>query len=395
MAVYTLRRVLFMVPLILVISIIIFGMVQLQPGDPIDQLVQGNPDITAQDIENLRKAFGLDQPWYVQYGKWLGRALQLDFGPSRTYNIPAAEFVVQQKLGNTLTLSGAAFLLALFIGIPLGIYVAVRQYSVADYLTTFLSFVGFSTPVFWLGIMLLILFSVTLQWLPAGGTGTEGVTPNQPTAETFTASGQVREIRIERGSRIVVVGIYDSVTGQDVARDFPVPAGAQLNLQAGDYVQEGQPIGTTATLSGWIVYLLDKLKYLILPAFTLSIIQMARWTRFMRASLLEVINQDFIRTARSKGLTERVVIYKHALRNAVIPIITLIGLTIPNLIGGAVLTETVFNWPGMGRALLASIVEKDYNVAMVILLMLSLITLISNLLADLAYGLVDPRIRYS
>jgi peptide/nickel transport system permease protein len=331
----------------------------------------------------------------VQYGKWLGRALHLDFGPSRTYNIPAAEFVVQQKLGNTLTLSGAAFLLALFIGIPLGIYVAVRQYSVADYLTTFLSFVGFSTPVFWLGIMLLILFSVTLQWLPAGGTGTEGVTPNQPTAETFTASGQVREIRIERGSRIVAVGIYDSVTGQDVARDFPVPAEAQLNIQVGDYVQEGQPIGTTATLSGWIVYLLDKLKYLILPAFTLSIIQMARWTRFMRASLLEVINQDFIRTARSKGLTERVVIYKHALRNAVIPIITLIGLTIPNLIGGAVLTETVFNWPGMGRALLASIVEKDYNVAMVILLMLSLITLISNLLADLAYGLVDPRIRYS
>jgi peptide/nickel transport system permease protein len=395
MAVYTLRRVLFMVPLIFVISIIIFGMVQLQPGDPIDQLVQGNPDITAQDIENLRKAFGLDQPWYVQYGKWLGRALHLDFGPSRTYNIPAAEFVVQQKLGNTLTLSGAAFLLALFIGIPLGIYVAVRQYSVADYLTTFLSFVGFSTPVFWLGIMLLILFSVTLQWLPAGGTGTEGVTPNQPTAETFTASGQVREIRIERGSRIVAVGIYDSVTGQDVARDFPVPAEAQLNIQVGDYVQEGQPIGTTATLSGWIVYLLDKLKYLILPAFTLSIIQMARWTRFMRASLLEVINQDFIRTARSKGLTERVVIYKHALRNAVIPIITLIGLTIPNLIGGAVLTETVFNWPGMGRALLASIVEKDYNVAMVILLMLSLITLISNLLADLAYGLVDPRIRYS
>jgi peptide/nickel transport system permease protein len=328
----------------------------------------------------------LDQPWYVQYGKWLGQAVQFDFGPSRSYNISASQFIFEQKLGNTLLLSGAAFFLALFVGIPVGIYAAVRQYSAVDFVSTFLAFVGFSTPVFWLGIMLLILFSVTLRWLPAGGTQSDQATLYAPTAETFTVSGQVTGVNTVNGRRVIRVDAYDPGTGATVRRDVLVPAGAQPSVAVGDFVQEGQEIGRIVTLQSRLAYLLERLKYLILPAFTLSVIQMAAWTRFMRASLLEVVNQDYVRTARSKGLGERVVVYKHALRNAVIPIVTLIGLSIPNLMSGAVLTETVFNWPGMGRALLDSVIQKDYNVAMVALLFLAIITLVSNLVADLAYG---------
>ena len=395
MAIYTLRRVIAMIPLIFAISILVFGMLQLQPGDPIDQLTLGNPDITSEDIERLRRAYGLDQPWYVQYGKWLGNAVRLDFGPSRTYSIPASDFVFEQKLGNTILLSGAAFLIAILVGIPVGIYSAVRQYSAVDYISTFLSFVGFSTPVFWLGIMLLVLFSVTLGWLPSGGSQSEEATVYTSTAETFNVSGQVTGIVARDGRQVIQVQAYDVDTAQEVTREFVVPEGAQPGVATGDYAQEGQALGRTVTFSSWLAFALDRLKYLILPAFALSVIQMATWTRFMRSSLLEVIEQDYVRTARSKGLSERVVVYKHALRNAVIPIVTLMGLSIPGLMSGAVLTESVFNWPGMGRALLASVVEKDYNVAMVILLLLASVTLIFNLLTDLAYALVDPRIRYS
>ncbi len=334
MIAYIIRRLLQMIPLLFFVSLVVYTLVALQPGDPLEGLIFQNPHLTQEDIEALKRAYGLDQPIYVRYFKWLGRALQGDFGISRTYAIPAVEFIFEQRLPMTLLLSGTAFLLAVLVSIPIGIFSAVRQYSIADYVITFLAFVGYSTPVFWLGIMLLLLFAVWLPELlgldqpifPPGGFVTPGVDPD-------------------------TVGLWN--------------------------------------------YLKDRLWHLALPAFTLSVVSMAGWTRFMRASMLEVLSQDYVRTARAKGLSERVVIYKHALRNALIPIVTLMGLAVPGLFSGAVLTETIFSWPGMGRALYDALVEKDYNVAMAALVFLALLTALFNLIADIMYAVVDPRIRYS
>ena len=396
MFLYAFRRILGMIPILLAVSMIIFGLIQLQPGDFIDELKLANPKITQADIQRLRREYGLDQPWYVQYGKWLSRAVRLDFGLSRENGyIPAAEFVFQQRLSNTVSLSTTAFLIALFIGIPLGIYAAVKQYSALDYVTTFLSFVGFSVPVFWLGIMMLILFGVTLKIFPTGGMQSEGVTPYVESVETFNATGRVAKVEARDGRTVITLGVYDAASNSEIPKEFILPEGIQSAVTAEDQISEGQPLGQKITFDSWLKWLLDWLHHLVLPAVALSIISIAGWTRFMRASLLEVINQDFVRTARAKGLAERVVIYKHALRNALIPIVTLVGLSIPGILNGAVLTETVFNWPGMGTALLDSVIKKDYNVAMVILMMLSLVTLAANLLTDLAYALVDPRIRYN
>ncbi|MCS7058042.1 MAG: ABC transporter permease [Meiothermus sp.] len=333
---YTVRRLLQMIPLLFAASVVIFTLLALQPGDPLDELRQQNPRITAEQLEQLRRAYGLDQPIYVRYFKWLGRALQGDFGQSRTYATPAAQIIFAERLPRTLVLSGAALLLALLVAIPVGIFSAVRQYSVADYIITFLSFVGFSMPIFFLGILLLFLFAF---WLP------------------------------------------EQIPGFP---KFPVQSVSDLQWYQ---VRAGEV--------SFFQYIGDWAFKLILPVLALSTIQMASWTRYMRASLLEVLNQDYIRTARAKGLGERVVLYKHALRNALIPIITLVGLAIPGVFGGAVITETIFSYPGMGRAILDSLVEKDYNVAMAALAFLAMLTALFNLLADLMYAVVDPRIRYS
>jgi len=329
-----------LIPLLFFISLVTYALVAMQPGDPLEALIFANPRITQEEIAELKKAYGLDQPIHIRYFKWLGRALQGDFGLSRTYAIPAAEFIFVQRLPMTLLLSGTAFLIAVVVAIPIGVLSALRKYTVLDYAITFLAFVGYSTPVFWLGIMLLLVFAV---WLPEWLYG---------------------------------LGL--------------LPAPEPL-LPPGGYVTPGlEP----ESVGVW-TYLKDRLRYLILPAFTLSVISMAGWTRFMRASMLEVLSQDYVRTARAKGLSERIVVYKHALRNALIPIVTLMGLAIPGLFSGAVLTETIFSWPGMGRALYDSLVEKDYNVAMTALVFLALLTAVFNLIADLMYAVVDPRIRYS
>ncbi|GEM88765.1 MULTISPECIES: ABC transporter permease [Oceanithermus] len=333
MIAYTLRRLLQMIPLLFFVSLAIYTLVALQPGDPLEGLIFQNPHLTQEDIAKLKAAYGLDQPIHIRYFKWLGRALQGDLGLSRTYAQPAAQFIYG-RMQNTLLLTGLSFLLALAVAIPVGVFSAVRQYSIADYVVTFFSFVGYSTPVFWLGIMLMLLFAV---WLP------------------------------ER------LGRFEPI--------FP----------AGGFVSPGMSPDTV----GWWAYLKDRAWYLVLPVFTLSVLSMAGWTRFTRSSMLEVLQQDYIRTARSKGLAERVVIYKHALRNALIPIVTLVGLAIPGLFSGAVITETIFSWPGMGRALFDSLLEKDYNVAMAALVFLAFLTALFNLLADLAYAVVDPRIRYN
>jgi peptide/nickel transport system permease protein len=396
MFIYASRRILAMIPILLFVSMAIFGLIQLQPGDFIDELRLANPRMTTADVERLRREYGLDQPWYVQYGKWLARAVRLDFGLSRENGyVSAADYVFEQRLGNTVTLSTTAFLIALFIGIPIGIFAAVRQYSFLDYVTTFLSFVGFSVPVFWLGIMMLILFGVTFKVFPTGGMQSEGVTQYVESAEKFSATGQVKKLERQNGQYVLTLAVYDQTTQAEVNQDVTLPVDIVPSVVVDDYVSEGQALGQKVTFASWWAWLLDRLHHLVLPSIALSIISIAGWTRFMRASLLEVINQDFVRTARAKGLGERIVIYKHALRNALIPIVTLVGLSIPGILNGAVLTETVFNWPGMGTALLDSVVKKDYNVAMVILMMLAIVTLTANLLTDLAYGLVDPRIRYN
>lgn len=318
-------------------SVVIFTLLALQPGDPTDALRQANPRITEAQLQQLRHAYGLDQPVYIRYFKWLGQALQGDFGQSRVYAVPAAQKVFRERLPNTLILSGGAFLVALSVAIPVGIFSAVRQYSLADNIVTTLTFLGFSIPVFVLGIFLLYTFAV---WLP------------------------------------------DKIPG------FPAfPPVTQVPYTTWEEVRSGSvSFGQFLTNWAW---------NLVLPVFALSLIQMAAWTRFMRGSMLEVLNLDFVRTARSKGLAERMVLYKHALRNALIPIVTLVGLSVPGVLAGAVVTENVFSYQGMGSLTLEALVSKDYNVAMAALAMLALLTALFNLIADLLYAVVDPRIRYS
>ncbi|WP_420595283.1 ABC transporter permease [Deinococcus sp.] len=329
---YALRRILQMLPLLLIISLVIFTLTALQPGDPVDQLVLGNSQVTAADIARLRAAYGLDQPIALRYFYWLSQAVQGDFGWSRMFSAPAAAYVFEERLPNTLLLTLPALILSTLIAVPLGIFSAVKQYSVLDYLLTFLSFVAFSAPVFWIGAMALWLFAIYLPqvtngliFLPPGGLGSP---------------------------------------------DLP------------------QDAGFWATLA-------DKLKYLILPLSILMLREIAVILRFLRASMLEVLSQDFVRTARAKGVPSRRVLYRHALRNAVLPVVTLLGLSIPGLFGGAVLTETVFSWPGMGRVIVEALVGKDFNVVMVALTFISLLTVVFQLLTDLTYAVVDPRIRYS
>ncbi len=290
MIAYTLRRLLQIVPLLLAASIVIFTLLTLQPGDPLDELRQQNPQLTAEQLKELERAYGLDQPIYIRYFKWLYRVamkpfaestfdlnfpfwhLQApDFGQSRTYAQPAAQYIFSERMPKTLALSGIALLVALLVAIPVGIVSAVRQYTLTDYSITFFSFVGFSTPVFFLGILLLYFFAIVL--------------PEHP--------------------------ISFSIGSWDFSWTWPaLPTGGRPNIFWSD-VTEGA-INFFDFLGQWAYYL-------ILPVMTLSLIQMATWARFMRASLLEVLSQDFIRTARSKGLAERKVLYNeeaHAFHHA-------------------------------------------------------------------------------
>lgn len=366
MLVYIIRRILQIFPTLFVISIIVFSLLALKPGDPLDELRLGNPGFTQEDYDRLARLYGLDQPLHVRYWYWLygimGRPSlnfdeegQLaapyisisfpDFGPSRTYGRPAAEYVFVHRFPNTLALSGLALLLAFVVAIPTGVLSALRQHSILDYTITIVNFVGVSIPIFWMGIMLIYLFAVVCrQCLPAGSMMEPGVDlPNWDLIVSETGGG------------------FSAI---------------------GEYIQGAWPV------------FVDRVRHLILPVFALSVLQMAAWTRFMRSSVLEVLNLDYVRTAKAKGLSSKVVIFRHTVRNAILPIITLIGLAIPLTMSGAVLTETVFNWPGMGRAVFDAIQNSDFNVAMVSLMFISLFVVVFSLLADIAYALADPRIRY-
>jgi peptide/nickel transport system permease protein len=319
---YFFKRTLELIPIFFVISFIIFMLLNAMPGDPLLQMRMDNPRAFAQDPERLaelREYYRLDDPLIVKYFDWLKNILIGDLGFSSQYKIPVSDLIFS-RLPNTLLLTVTAWIIGIVLALPIGIYAAVKKYSVFDYSTTVFAFVGISLPSFWFALMAIILFGVILQWLPISGLETYGVT------------------------------------------------------------------------GFWNVFL-DRFRHLIMPAIVLGFIQVAFWVRYIRAALLEVLDQDYIRTAYAKGANERRVIIRHALRNAMIPIITIIALDIPYFFGGALIVETVFAWPGMGRLMYNAVLASDYNLAINCLMFLAIITLLSNLLADVLYVVVDPRIK--
>jgi peptide/nickel transport system permease protein len=302
---YVIKRLLSIIPVLFGISLLLFFMLRALPGDPA-QVLAGQM-ATPEDIEHIRHQLGLDKPVYIQYAVFLGQLAKFDLGRSaRTQNPVIQE--IWARLPNTILLAVVAITLACLFGIPAGIISATRPYTFLDYLVTAAALFGISMPVFWLGLMLVIVFSVILPWLPAGGTGS------------------------------------------------------------------------------W--------KHVILPSITLTAFVVAFIARMTRSSMLEVLSQDYTTTARSKGLKEKVVVIKHALKNALIPIITVVGLQFGMLLGGAVLTETVFAWPGVGRLIVDSILARDYPVIQGTILIFGLIYTLVNLMVDVIYAFVDPRIRY-
>jgi peptide/nickel transport system permease protein len=321
MLIYILRRLLQTVPLLFFISALIFLLLYSMPGDPIYRMLEGIPNLRPQDYERLRKLYGLDDPVHIQYWKWLWQLVQLNPGYSREYGQPVIDIIVP-ALKNTLILTVTAVVIGKSLAIVLGIISAVRQYSIADYLLTSLTFVAYSVPAFWLALMMIIVFAVKLGWLPTSG----------------------------------------------IANPDFIPGSWEATL--------------------------DWIKHLILPVTVLAISEIIQVQRFMRSSLLEVLRQDYLTTARAKGLSEKAVIGRHALKNALIPVVTIIAVTMPRVIGGSTVVETVFAYPGMGRLLYTSIMGNDYVVAMTVVMIIALTVITFNLLADVIYGCLDPRIRY-
>lgn len=314
---YIRLRLVQMIPLLLGISVIIFLIIQAAPGGPEGIFFETGRFIDPQVIASFRHRLGLDQPIYMQYIRWLGSLLTGDLGVSYTTARPVAAMILE-RVPATLELMGISFVFAALIALPLGIYSAVRQYSVFDMGATTLSFLGIAMPVFWFALILQLFFSVQLHLLPTQGRVTVG------DASVF-----------------------------------------------------------------------DQLRHLILPGIVLSLRQIAGWSRYMRSSLLEVVRADYVRTARSKGLSERAVLLRHAVKNALIPVVSVMALDLAGLFSGAVITETVFSWPGIGRLFVQSMGLRDYPVLMGILVMGSFMVVFFNLVADIVYGLLDPRISYS
>ena len=310
------ERLLQSVLVLAVMSFVIYGLIGLMPGDPVDLMISADPKITSEDAARLRTLYGLDRPIVERYGNWLTAALSGDLGYSRLHAKPILE-VLGPALANTVTLLGFAFVFSIAIALPAGILAAVRPYSRLDTTVNMLAFAGISVPPFWLALLLIILFAVILGVLPAGGMGTVGTE-----------------------------GFWDSA------------------------------------------------KFLVLPVASLTIASVGGHTRYVRASMIETLRQDFIRTARAKGLTETRVVVGHALRNAMIPVVTIIALDFGTLFSGALITETIFAYPGMGKLIFDSIMGNDFNMALVALLFATLLTLIGNLAADIAYVALDPRISF-
>ncbi|MFZ5879973.1 MAG: ABC transporter permease [Chloroflexota bacterium] len=323
MANYILRRLAQAVFTLFVISIMLFGLISAVPGG-IMSAYSENPDMSPEDLARIKAKYGLDDPVPVRYAKWLGNAVMGDWGNSFVSKRPAMTEIAE-RLPNTLLLMGVMMVVTLLIAIPLGILSALKQYTWFDHVTTTIAFAGQSLPVFWFGLLLIIVFAVTLK-------GADG-----------------RPL---------------------------LPGSGMATL--------GKPFS-----------LVDRIEHLILPVTMLAFVSAAGYMRYMRSSMLDVIHEDYVRTARAKGLRETLVIYKHALRNSLIPLVTLIGLDLPALFGGALFTETMFAWPGIGRLYFNAALKTDYPVVMAVLMIYSALVILSSLLVDVVYASLDPRIRLS
>ena len=319
MSTYIFRRVLLSVPTLLAISIVIFAILALAPGDPLSQLAL-NPGIPESTRQLIRTQFGLDDPWPLRYWKWLTSLLRGDWGFSFSSRSPVID-IVKQRLPQTLQVVGFAYLLAVVLAIPIGILAAVRQYSWFDQLATVFSFVGVSVPSFFTGLLLMLVFAVRLKWFPI---------------------------------------VYDSLLG-----------------------------------FGSLAEVLAQLRQMAMPVTVLVVQQTAALTRFTRSAMLDNLSQNYVRTARAKGVPYRRVVLRHVLSNSLIPIVTLVALSIPSIFGGAIITENLFRVNGLGALLITSINNSDTPVVMALSFVFAVLMVFSNLVADVMYGVLDPRVRYN
>lgn len=310
---YIVKRVIDIIPTLFIVAIIVFTVTRIIPGDPAATIL--GPQAGVAEIEQMRIEMGLDQSYIEQFISFIGDLLRGDLGYSYAYQMDVNQLIFE-RFPNTILLTVAALIIALLIGIPAGIYSAYHKDSWIDYLITTLSLVGVSMPVFWLGVMLVLLFSVNFGILPATGMG---------------------------------------------------------------YLDQGLDVF---------------LSHLILPSVTLATIPMANFARITRSSMLDVLNEDYIRTARAKGLKENIVIWKHALKNALNPILSVLGMQVAGLLGGSVVTESIFAWPGMGSLVIDAINRRDFGVVQGVVIFIAFIYVIVNLLIDISYKVVNPKISY-
>lgn len=314
---YIQQRLLVSIPVLLLITVIAFLLLQAAPGDPLNSYVPPDAPLPEEQREALREQLGLDQPLPIRYFYWLWEALQGNLGVSAKNMEPVADAIGRRVLP-TLTLMGTALVIGISVGIVLGLVGAVKKYSFIDNLMTVFAFLGISFPVYLLGLLGLYIFALQLGWLPSGGMSTPG-----------------------RGDGFI-----------------------------------------------------ESIRHLILPSLIISIQYIASTMRYTRTAMLDVLDQDYVRTARAKGLKDRVILLRHALKNALIPITTIIGSYIPSLLGGAVFIEAIYAWPGMGSLFVDGVESRDYALIMGLILILAIIILVVNLLVDIAYAVVDPRVRY-
>jgi len=328
---FIIRRILIVIPTLLGVTIIVFLMLRITPGDPAELLLGERATPTA--LEAMREYLGLNEPLYVQYGMFIKRVLKFDLGET-IWSREKVSREIRQRFPATIELALVAMVISCFFGILLGIISATKQYSWFDYLSMVTSLFGVSMPVFWLGLMLMLIFSLTLGWLPMSG-------------------------RIGVGTDIeIITNFY--VLDAILARDWSA--------------------------------LKDALRHLTLPSVALSTIPLAIIARMTRSSMLEVLRQDYIKTAKAKGLSQAKIVLKHALRNGLIPVITVVGLQFGILMGGAILTETVFAWPGVGKWLFDGVVKRDYMVIQGGTMLVATTFVVVNLIVDVLYAVINPRI---
>lgn len=319
---YLLRRLLFMAPMLIGITLVTFGVMHLTPGRATDLMTDMNAKVSAEAKARLVKLYGLDKPWYVQYANWLRRVAKLDFGGSFRDGRPAIG-KIWERLPASLLLNALSLLLILSVAIPIGVYSALKRNSLFDRAMTVFVFIGFSVPTFWAALLAMILFGLKLGWLP-------------------------------------ISGLH--------------------SLNYSDLSFFGKILDTSA--------------HLVLPVVISAFTGLAGLSRYTRSSMLDTLHQDYIRLAHAKGLEPRKVIFGHALKNALLPIVTILGLSLPGLIGGGFIFETIFAYPGMGRLGYEAIMARDIPVIMAVGTIAAFLTLLGNLIADVTYALVDPRIRY-